>query len=387
VNLVARLRGAEATRAQRKPVLLLAHLDVVAADPKDWSVPPFALTEQGGFLYGRGTLDIKGEVADLVMCLARLKRAGFVPARDLVLALTADEEEGAFNGVAWLLANHRDWLDVAYALNTDAAGLQEERGRPRRMPIQTSEKGYLTLELATSAPGGHSALPEPENAILRLAEALARLDGFTFPVALNATVRTAFAQLAREGGPLASAYRGAIAEPPDAGALARLSALPWPNALLRSVCTPTLLAAGVAENALPERATATIQCRLLPGDDAGAVRAALRARIADERVAMRTTSEPLRAPESPLDPEVFRAVEAATHASWPGVSVYPVMDPWASDGALLRAAGIPVYGVSGIAFDVDDVRSHGPDERISARAFAEALEFMHALLQRLGAPQ
>jgi acetylornithine deacetylase/succinyl-diaminopimelate desuccinylase-like protein len=386
VNLVARLRAAESART-RAPVLLLSHLDVVAADPADWSVPPFAVTERDGFLYGRGTLDIKGEVADLVANFARLKREGFVPARDLVLALTADEEEGAYNGVAWLLAQHRDWLDVAYALNTDAAGLQEERGRPRRMPIQTSEKGYLTLQLEVTAPGGHSALPERENAIFRLAAALGRLEGLEFPAALNATTRGSCAQLAREGGPLAEAYRGALAEPPDAHALATLSAQPWPNAQLRTVCTPTLLAAGHAENALPERASATIQCRLLPGVDAEAVRAVLRARIADERVAMRTTSESVRAPESPIDPAVFAAVAAATHASWPGVPVQPVMDPWTSDGSLLRAAGIPVYGVSGIAFDPDDVRSHGPDERISERAFAEGVEFMHELLRRLGAPQ
>ncbi len=382
-NLVVRLRGSSQTL---RPILFVAHLDVVAAGPADWTVPPFALTERDGFLYGRGTLDIKGEVANLAMAFARAKRDGFVPTRDLILALTADEEAGDENGVAWLLAHERARIDAAYAVNADAGGLQQERGRLVRMPVQTSEKIYLTFTLDVTGPGGHSALPTRENAITRLAHALARLDGFAFPVTLSDTTRAYFARLAalEPGAALASAFRGAAASPPDPAALETLAAIPLYNAALRTVCAPTLLAAGHAENALPQRATATLQCRLLPGDDPEAVRAALAARIADPAVRVAPTAEPLLAPASPLEPELFAAVEAVSAELWPGVPVLPVMDPWTTDGSHLRAAGLPTYGVSGIYFDVDDVRSHGADERIATAAFAQGLEFMHRLVRRLG---
>jgi acetylornithine deacetylase/succinyl-diaminopimelate desuccinylase-like protein len=381
-NLVVRLRGS--SRAQR-PILLVAHLDVVAADPADWTVPPFALSEREGFLYGRGTLDIKGEVANLALAFARAKRDGFVPTRDLILALTADEEVGDENGVAWLLAHEHARIDAAYAVNVDAGGLQQERGRLVRMPVQTSEKIYLTFTLEVTSAGGHSSLPTPENAITRLAHALARLDGFAFPVALSDTTRAYFARLAaQESSELAAAFRGAASLPPDPAALERLSAIPIYNAALRTVCAPTRLAAGHAENALPQRATATLQCRLLPDDDPEIVRAALVARIADPAVRVAPTAEPLRAPASPLEPELFAAVEAVSATMWPGVPVLPVMDPWTSDGSHLRAAGLATYGVSGIYFDVDDVRSHGADERIATAAFEQGLEFMYRLVRRLG---
>jgi acetylornithine deacetylase/succinyl-diaminopimelate desuccinylase-like protein len=383
-NLVVRWRGPE--HAQRKPILFLSHLDVVAADARDWSVPPFQLTERDGWLYGRGTLDIKGEVVDLVVSLARLARAGFRPTRDLVLALTADEEEGDANGVAWLLANRRDLFDVAYVVNTDAGGLQEERGRLVQMPVQVSEKLYLSFRLSSSGPRGHSAFPTRENAISRLARALARLDGLEFPVALNSTTRATFERLAAQQGELAAAFRGMLAEPPEPAAIETLSALPFYNASLRTVCTPTLLSGGTAENALPEHATATIQCRLLPDADPARVRETIVARIADPQVEVTPLGDATPAPESPRDPELFGAVEAATRACWPGVPVVPVMDMWASDGAQLRGAGIPVYGVSGISFDVNDVRSHGSDERIAIRAFEQGLEFMHRLMQALAGP-
>jgi len=384
-NLVVRLRGAEPGRREEKPILFLSHLDVVAARREDWTVPPFELTEVDGFLYGRGTLDVKGEVVDLVVNFARLKRDGIVPERDLFLALTADEEEGDANGVAWLLAERRDLLDVAYVINTDAGGLQLRNGRLSQLPIQTSEKLYLTFALEVTNPGGHSALPTRENAIYRLAAALGRLDGLAFPVALNATTRLYFESLAeRDGGELAAAFRGVLAEPPEPAAVEKLSAIPFYNAALRTVCTPTLLAAGHAENALPQRATATLQCRLLPDADPAVVRERLRERIADPRVRVTAKENPVPSPMSPIDPQLFDAVEAVTESCWPGVPVLPVMDPWASDGALLRSAGTPVYGISGIFFDVDDVRSHGHDERIAVAAFEQGLEFMHRLMRRLG---
>ncbi|HEY8122065.1 MAG TPA: M20/M25/M40 family metallo-hydrolase [Myxococcota bacterium] len=384
-NLVVRLRGNPRGGAAQRPIVFLSHLDVVAASREAWTVEPFRLTERDGFLYGRGTLDIKGEVVDLVTNFMRLKRAGFVPERDLVLALTADEEGGDANGVEWLLAERREWLDAAYVINTDAAGLQQQHGRLVRMPIQTSEKLYLSFRLEATSAGGHSAFPTRDNAISRLASALARLEGLEFPVALNATTRAFFERLAAsDASELAGAFRGVLAEPPDASAVATLSAIPLYNGTLRTTCTPTLFAAGDAENALPERAAAMLQCRLLPDADPASVRALLVERIADPRVRVTPQGETKPAPASPLEPELFAAIEAVSSACWPGVPVLPVMDVWASDGALLRRAGIPVYGVSGIYFDVDDVRSHGPDERIAEAAFAQGLEFMQRLMRRLG---
>jgi acetylornithine deacetylase/succinyl-diaminopimelate desuccinylase-like protein len=260
-----------------------------------------------------------------------------------------------------------------------------QNGRLTQMSLQTSEKVYLSFELEATNAGGHSALPTRENAILRLATALARLDGFAFPLALNPTTRAYFAQLAaREPSDLAAAFRGVIAEPPEPAAVARLSAIPFYDASLRTTCTPTLLAAGHAENALPQRASATLQCRLLPGDDPTRVREALAARLADPQIELRPKSAPLLAPESPLEPELLAALREATESCWPGVPVVPVMDVWASDGASLRSAGIPVYGISGIFFDVDDVRSHGRDERIAVAAFEQGLELMGRLMRRVG---
>jgi acetylornithine deacetylase/succinyl-diaminopimelate desuccinylase-like protein len=395
-NLVARLRG----RGGAPPILFLSHLDVVEAERADWSVDPFVLTERDGYLYGRGTLDIKGEVANLVENFAALARAGYVPRRDFVLALTADEEGGEENGVRWLLEHRRDLLDVAWALNTDAGGLQLQHGELVRMPIQTSEKVYASFELEVTGPGGHSSLPTRDNVIHRLAAALARLDGLEFPVMLDETRRMFFTRLAeqaeaqadgRGGGAgghdpreLAAAFRGVTGDPPDPAAVARLAEIPLYNGTLRTVCTPTLLAGGHAENALPQRATATLQCRLLPGHEVAAVAAAITARIADPQVRVRALGDPQPAPSSPYEPELFSAVEVVTTQMWPGVPVVPVMDPWSTDGAHLRRAGVPVYGVSGIYFDVDDVRSHGRDERIAEAAFAQGLEFLARLLRRLG---
>ena len=356
----------------------------VAAVAEDWSVPPFALTERDGFLYGRGTIDVKGEAAILATTLARLRREGFRPPRDLLFAFTADEEDGAHNGIEWLLANRRDWLDVAYAINTDAGGPQLERGRVARFTVQTSEKLYLTFELEARGAGGHSSLPTRENAIFELAAALARLEGHAFPVRLNATTRPYFERLAQlEPGELAAAFRGVLQTPPDPGAVARLSALPLYNGTLRTTCVPTLLSAGVAENALPERASAKLQCRLLPDADPSEVRAELEARIANPRVTLTALDPPIPAPASPRSPEVFDAVERVVREIWPGAPILPVMDPWTTDGARLRRDGIPVYGFASIAYDLADYRAHGADERIAIDAFERALEFMHELLRAL----
>lgn len=383
-NLVVRLRGATGD-GSAKPILFIAHLDVVEAKPEDWSVDPFVLTERDGYFYGRGTFDIKDEVADLTANFIRLKREGFVPGRDLVLAFTDDEEGGNFNGAEWLVGNRRDLVDAEYVINTDAAGGQIEGGRHVRNPVQTSEKVYVTYTLEVTNPGGHSSLPVPENAIYRLAEGLARLDRFDFPVKLTETTRAYFRSVSRqEKGQLAADLLAVTRSQPDPRAVTRLDRSPFYHAMLRNTCVATMLEAGHAENALPQRARATIQCRLLPGEDPEQVRRALARAVADARIAVTIANEPKPSPASPLRPELMATIARLTTEMWPGTLTLPVMDPWSSDGLHFRRAGIPVYGLSAIFMDVDDIRSHGRDERVGVREFYEGVEFMYRLIRALG---
>jgi len=386
VNLVVRLRG----RGAEEPVLFLTHLDVVDVDRALWTVEPFALTERDGFFYGRGTLDIKCEVADLATNLIRLRREGFKPARDIVVAFTADEEAGGAdtNGVRFLLSTHRELFDAAWVVNTDAGGGQIEDGQRMRLPVQTAEKVYLSFEVTARGSGGHSSMPSEDNAVLRLAAGLSRLSGFRFPARLNPTTRAFFASLAAQHqGPLREDLLAASRETPDPAAVERLSASPFYNANLRTTCAATMLAGSKAENALPAQATATLQCRLLPGEDPARVQAAIEERIADPLIDVRRAHEPVLSEASPLDPAVFGAVEATSGEMWPGVPVLPVMDVWSTDGAQVRRAGIPVYGITGLFFDVHDNRSHGADERILVEAYYESVEFMHRLMKRLSASE
>lgn len=382
VNLVVRLRG----RGTTKPILFLTHLDVVDVDRSEWTVEPFALTEQDGYFYGRGTLDVKCEVADLATNLIRLHQEGFTPARDILVAFTTDEEVGGAetNGVSFLLDQHRELFDVAWVINTDAGGGQIEHRRRMRLPVQTAEKVYLSFEVTARGAGGHSSMPGDDNAVLRLASGLARLNDFRFPAQLNPTTRAFFASLAEQhDGQLRDDLLAASRSPADPDAVERLSANPFYNAILRTTCVATMLAASRAENALPVQATATLQCRLLPGDDPAKVRAALEERIADPLIRVTPTGEPVLSEASPLDPEIFNAVEAIAAEMWPAVPVLPVMDVWSTDGARLRRAGVPVYGVMGLFFDIHDNRSHGADERILVEAYYESIEFMYRLMKRL----
>jgi acetylornithine deacetylase/succinyl-diaminopimelate desuccinylase-like protein len=388
-NLVVRLRG----RGQAKPILFLAHLDVVEARREDWSMDPFKLTERDGYFYGRGTIDIKDEVADLVTNLIRLRRERYVPDRDIIVALTDHEEGGDANGAAWLLANRREWIDAAYVINLDAAGGQMEQGRRLRNPVQTSEKIYATYLLEVTGPGGHSSLPERNNTIYTLARGLDRLAAYAFPVRLTETTRNFFDRLGGQiGGETGRDLQAIAAGRADSAAVARVSEMPMYNSSMRNTCVATMLEAGHAENALPQRARATVQCRLLPGESAAAILDTLARVVGD--TAIRVTVKggdsgglPEGAPESPLNPEVMSAVEAATRALWPGVIVLPVMDPWTSDGTPFRRAGLPVYGVSGVFYELDDNRAHGRDERVLAEAFYQGVEFNYLLMKALtGAP-
>lgn len=379
-NLVVRLHG----RDKGKPILFIAHLDVVEARREDWSVDPFKLTERDGYFYGRGTLDIKDEAADLVANLLRLKRERYTPKRDIIVALTDDEEGGDDNGASWLTEHRPDLIQAEYVINTDAGGAQMQNGRRLRNPVQTSEKLYASYQLEVTGPGGHSSLPTKTNPIYTLARGLDRLSHYDFPVRLTPTVRAFFQRLAAQvpdsvGRDLTAVTR----QPPDAEAVQRLSSIPMYNSSMRNTCVATLLNAGHAENALPQRARATVQCRLLPGDTPEQVQDTLVRVLADSSIHVSQLGEREPAPESPLSPEVMGAVERVTRSMWPGVIVLPVMDPWSSDGRRFRLAGYPVYGVSGVFYDIDDVRSHGKDERVSVQAFYEGVEFMYRLMKEL----
>ncbi|RPJ84769.1 MAG: M20/M25/M40 family metallo-hydrolase, partial [Acidobacteria bacterium] len=382
-NLVARLRGKGAGR----PLLLLAHLDVVEARREDWSTDPFEFVERDGYFYGRGTADIKSGCALLVANLIRLKQEGFVPARDIIVLLTADEEGGDANGVEWLLRTHRDLIDADYCLNTDGGGGEIRKGRRIANELQTGEKVYLSFRIEATNPGGHSSLPVKDNAIYHLAGGLERLARFDFPVRLNETTRAFFEKMsAIEAGDLGRDMKALAATPPDLDAASRVSAASaYYNALLRTTCVATEVQAGHAENALPQRARATVNCRMLPNDAPAEVQKTLITVLTDPAIAVAPLGEPRPSPASPLRPEIVQAVERATSALWPGVPVLPVMSTGATDGLFLRRAGIPVYGVSGLFDDIDDVRAHGKDERMGVREFFDGLEFMYRVVKDLGA--
>jgi acetylornithine deacetylase/succinyl-diaminopimelate desuccinylase-like protein len=382
-NLIARLRGASASG--RKPILLLAHLDVVAARKEDWSsdLDPFTFTERDGYYYGRGTADDKAMAAIWVANLIRMKREGYVPDRDLIVALTADEEGGDHNGVDWLLKNRRELIDAAYALNEGGGGYLKN-GKPFSHNVQAAEKVYYDFTWEVRNKGGHSSRPVKDNAIYRLSEALARLSTFEFPVRLNEVTRGYFEKLATVETARAAADMRALARNPDDTAAARrLSAHPVYNATMRTTCVATQLEGGHAPNALPQLARANVNCRVLPDHDIADVRETLVRVAGDTAVHVSPTPERRGGPPSPLSDEVMRPVERLTREMWPGIPVVPVMATGATDGWHLRAAGIPTYGVSGLFGDMDDSRAHGRDERMLVKSFFEGQEFLYRLVKEL----
>lgn len=378
-NLVARLRGT----GRARPILLLAHTDVVEARREDWSLDPFTFLEKEGYFYGRGTSDDKGQAAIWVANLIRYKQEGFEPDRDIVVALTADEEGGDFNGVQFLLDEHRDLIDAEYALNEGGDG-EIKNGQRLLNEVQASEKVYASFRLEVRNAGGHSSLPTKDNAIYRLAAGLTRLSAFAFPVKLSEVTRAFFERTsAIETGQRAADMKAVTLSPPDQNAVARLSASPYYNALMRTTCVATRVEAGHADNALPQTARALVNCRMLPGESPAEVGKALVKVLADEGIAVSALGSPTPSPPSPLRPDVMRAVEQTTAALWPGVPVVPIMGTGATDSLYLRNAGIPAYGVSGIFGDIDDVRSHGKDERVGVREFHEGQELLYRLVKSL----
>ena len=381
-NLVARLRGSNPNAA---PILLLAHIDVVEALPEDWSpdIHPFEFMERDGYFYGRGTSDDKDECAIHTANLIRLHREGFVPDRDIVIALTADEEGGTRNGVQFLLDEHRELIDAAFALNEGGGGTERE-GRKVSNNVQGAEKVYQSFDFAARNTGGHSSLPVKKNAIYDLSQALLAVQEYEFPVMLNEVTEEFFDRAAELiGGETGEAMRRIAADPDDAGALAVLLRQPAHNARLRTTCVATQIEGGHAENALPQLARANVNCRLLPNHDPVEVARALQELVDPFGVTVEPKADTTPSPPSPLTDEVLGAITRITEQMWPGVPVLPTMSTGATDGLYLRNAGIPVYGVSGIFGDMDDVRAHGQDERIRIDHFHEGQEFLYRLVKAL----
>jgi acetylornithine deacetylase/succinyl-diaminopimelate desuccinylase-like protein len=380
-NLIVRLRG----RGQGRPVLYIGHLDVVEAKREDWTYDPFKLTEQGGWLYGRGVIDIKGQDVAMAVALMRLRREGFRPTRDLIVAFTADEEAGGdANGVSWLLATHHDLIDAQLVINPDGGEAGMKQGRKLYVTVQTSEKYFLTFGVEATDKGGHSSRPTKDNPIYRLAAALTRLSQYRFPLHLTETTRQYFERRAElETGQTQTDMRAVGQGNADQAAIERLSGVVETNIMLRTTCTATQIEGGHAESALPQRARATLQCRVIPGESPDSVEAALQSVLADPLITFSTITPATPSPESPPTPSLLREVENVVHSLWPKVIVLPQMSPGASDSTYTRALGMASYGIDGMFDDLDDGRSHGRDERIGVRAFDEDVEFTYRLMKVL----
>jgi acetylornithine deacetylase/succinyl-diaminopimelate desuccinylase-like protein len=378
-NFVARLRGS----GHARPILVISHLDVVEAKPEDWSVPPFKLTKKDGWLYGRGTQDIKGEAAAEAAAFLQLKQEGIVPKRDLILALTTGEEGATFyNGINWLLNNHRDLIDAEYCLNGDGGGPESEKGHPVFRALQASEKVPYNFALTVTDPGGHSSLPHPGTAIQVLAQGVARLEDHQPVARLDDTTRAFFRRMATiQPGEIAALMAKAAQD--DRDAMAALSKDPEWNAQLHTTWVTTFIQGGHATNALPQRVTAIVNSRVLPCDDILDIQHQLTKALAEPRIHVALLSQPRPSSASPLRPDVLAVVERSTAAVWPGCPVVPTMENGATDGRYLRRAGIPTYGICGIPVDRDDIRAHGQDERIRIKDFEAGVKACDLLLHDL----
>jgi len=391
-NLVVRLRGAR----EHKPLLLIGHLDVVEARREDWSTDPFQLIEKDGDFYGRGTLDMKGPNAIMLASLVRLRQEGFRPARDIILALTADEEGGGANGVQWLLQHHRELIDAQFVLSGDDYSVLTENGKPLFFKLVASEKVYADFELRVINKGGHSSVPVPDNAIYSLTRGLDRLAIYEFPFELNAVTREYYRRRADlESGQRSADMRAILRDPPDGQALERLSRDPVERSITRTTCVATRLDAGHANNALPQRAQAVVNCRILPGHSPEEVRQRLVQVLADPAITVgylasdgtRLDTAPAErgfAPP-PLLPEMLNPLDQLVAETWPGLKVIPYMSAGASDATHTSAAGLPTYTFSPLSVDPNDDREHGRDERISVASFYQANEFFYRYLRTVTA--
>ena len=392
-NMVARYRGKSGSTL--KPVLIIGHLDVVEAKREDWSTDPFQFVEKDGYFYGRGTQDMKDSDAIAVTDFIRMKKEGFVPDRDIILALTADEENGKSNGVDWLLKNHRELIDAEFALNPDAGGVRPDR--PQIVGFEATEKLYGDFQVLATNPGGHSSLPIPDNAIYHVANALVALQKWTFPFELNPVTREYFAQMAKiESGQTAADLRAILGTPPDAKAVERLSQDTHMNSVMRTTCVATMLSGGHAPNALPGRAEANVNCRIFPGHSQEEIRLQLVKLFNDPKLTVRYRSDTgeltdhgsdrkAMAPP-PLRDDVMNSLRSVSAKLWPGFTVLPVMEAGASDSIFTMNAGIPSYGICGVAVERADDRAHGRDERLKIDAYYTGVEFYYRFLKALTTP-
>jgi len=387
-NLVLRYHGT----GKHKPILLIGHLDVVEARREDWPTDPFQFVEKDGYYYGRGTQDMKCGDAIWIADLIRLKKEGYQPDRDIILALTADEEGGKSNGVDWLIKNHRDLIDAEFVLNSDGGGVNTVHGKPESISVDATEKLYSDYQLTVTNRGGHSSQPVPDNAIYHLAEALTRLEHYEFPVDLNTVTRAYYERMsAIVTGQRAADMKAILKTPPDQAAVARLSQDPIDHSTLRTTCVATRLDAGHANNALPQRAQANVNCRIAPGHSSEEMRRTLIAILDDPKVIVRYSSESGEisdtAPDRhsfappPLRPDVFQPLEKIVQEMWPATPVIPTMATGASDSVYTNAAGMPSYQISGVAIDRDDHREHGRDERVGIASYYTGLDFYYRYLK------
>jgi acetylornithine deacetylase/succinyl-diaminopimelate desuccinylase-like protein len=392
-NLVVRLHGAAGSTL--KPILLLGHLDVVEAKREDWTTNPFQFVEKDGYFYGRGTQDMKDFDAVMLTAFLRFKQEVYKPSRDLILALTSDEEGGTANGVDWLLKNHRALVDAAFVLNGDAGGVTTENGKAIDVGVAAAEKLYADFQLTVTNPGGHSSRPTADNAIYHLAEALARLAHSPFSFELNPVTRVYFEKISAHETPQNAADMKAILlNPPNAEAIRRISADPRYNSLLHTTCVATRLNGGHANNALPQTAQAVVNCRILPGHSPEEIRQILMKKLADPKVTVgyidgaanavldHAPDKPGLAPSAPT-PEVLKPLERIADSLWPGAGIVPNMETGASDSKYTLVAGMPSFGIGEIAIERNDDRSHGKDERIRVSSFYQAVDFFDRYLRAL----
>jgi acetylornithine deacetylase/succinyl-diaminopimelate desuccinylase-like protein len=393
MNLVVRIRAAGTPT--EKPVVYLCHIDVVEALRADWSTDPFQFIEKDGYYYGRGTQDMKDSDAALVFTFLRLHREGYKPKRDLILALTADEEGGKFNGADWLVKEHRDLVDAAFVINPDSGGVELDKGRAVVADVEATEKVYSDYQVTAVDRGGHSSIPRPDNAIYELTTALNKLAVYSFPFEMNEVTRTYFNNLAgQETGQSAEDMKAVLATPPNLAAAARLSAEPSFNSNFRTTCVATRLIAGHANNALPQTAQANVNCRIFPGHSPEEIRQVLTGVFGDPKLTVKFVSDagivsntaPERkamVPPAPIK-EVFEPLTRLTQAIWPNTPVTPVMENGASDSIYFAQAGIPCYGYSAIALEREDDRAHGQDERLPVESYWKSLDFFYAFSKAVG---
>ncbi|RFP08801.1 M20/M25/M40 family metallo-hydrolase [Duganella sp. BJB488] len=382
-NLVARIKG----DGSKKPLLLLAHIDVVEANRADWVRDPFKLVEEDGMFYARGASDDKAMAASFVANMIRYKKEKLAPKRDVVMALTCDEEmvPSKFDGAEYLFNHHRALIDAEIALNEGGGGLLDKQGKPVRHGIQAGEKIYQSFQLEVTNPGGHSSAPYRDNAIYHLAEGLSRLGRFAFPFKLSDVTRSYYERMSTvEQGQVAADMKAILGDPPDAAALERLYAVsPVHNSTVRTTCVATRVDAGHADNALPQRARATVNCRILPDEKVDDVQATLQRVLADDQIKITRIGEGLSAPMPPLTPTLMKAVEEISNDMWPGVPVIPTMSTGGTDGRFLNSGGIWTYGISGMFAGPEGSGAHGLNEHIRVKSLYDGQEYLYRLAKRL----